>query len=600
MTEKIEFKSVLSNTAFVIKSFFLHMPIYSFVSLLFATFTSILRVFRNTVIVKSIIDAIQYGKDIRSVIIFCVLLFLLSLLQGLTNVFFQECIDPKAKQKMRKKFQKDLFKHAIEMDISCYDNPKFYDEYIFALSQSLNNMWSVFDSVKTVFGSIVSVTTLVSSVFNVDTVGLIIGILSVIISFIFDTWRNNRIYHRDIELIKTTRIQDYICRVYSLPDYSKEIRVYKKVVELLLSKYYEAVNKGKIILKKHSPQIVVSDSLTYFLSTYLLIYGVYCGYLAYKIIVEKSVSIGDFVGLYQAVRLLRNQIMMVTYSAVPNLKKNSLYIGKLRNFLRCKPQITNKVNILAPGNIENLCFDNVSFGYSDEELILKNIFIDIEKYKKIAIVGYNGAGKTTLIKLLMRLYDVSKGKIILNGNNIKNYNINSYRNLFGPVFQDFQIYATTVAENVAMDLNVNEQSAIYALNRSGLERKIEMLEKGLSTKMLREYEEDGILLSGGEMQKLAIARVLYGEYECIIMDEPTSALDPISEYNFNKLVSEITNNKTVIFISHRLSTTVLSDYIYMLEDGKIIEQGTHKDLMKLNGKYADMFNIQAKQYIERK
>lgn len=600
MTEKIEFKSVLSNTAFVIKSFFLHMPIYSLVSLLFATFTSILRVFRNTVIVKSIIDAIQYSKDIKVVIIFCVLLFFLSLLQGLTSVFFHECIDPKAKQKMRKNFQKDLFKHAIEMDISGYDNPQFYDEYIFALSQSLNKMWSVFDSVKTVFGSIVSVTTLVSSVFNVNTVGLIIGILSVVISFIFDTWRNNRIYHRDIEMIKTTRVQDYICRVYSLPDYSKEIRIHKKVVELLLLKYYEAVNKGKEILKRHSPQIVVSDSLTYFLSTYLLIYGVYCGYLAYKIIVEKSVSIGDFVGLYQAVRLLRNQIMMVTYSALPNLKKNSLYIEKLRNFLRCKPQITNKVNMAAPCKVENLCFDNVSFAYSDEELILKNIFINIEKCKKIAIVGYNGAGKTTLIKLLMRLYDVSNGKIILNGNNIKNYNINSYRNLFGSVFQDFQIYATTVAENVAMDLNVNEQSAIDALNRSGLERKIEMLEKGLSTKMLREYEEDGILLSGGEMQKLAIARVLYGDYECIIMDEPTSALDPISEYNFNKLVSEITKNKTVIFISHRLSTTVLSDYIYMLEDGKIIEQGTHKDLMKLNGKYADMFNIQAKQYIERK
>lgn len=599
MTRKIKFKGVLSNTAFVIKSFFLHMPIYSLVSLFFATFTSILRVFRNTVIVKSIIDAIQYSKDIKAVIIFCVLLFSLSLLQGLTSVFFQECIDPKAKQKMRKKFQNDLFKHAIEMDISGYDNPQFYDEYIFALSQSLNKMWSVFDSVKTVFGSIVSVTTLVSSVFNVNTVGLIIGILSVIISFIFDTWRNNRIYHRDIEMIKTTRVQDYIYRVYSLPDYSKEIRIHKKVVELLLLKYYEAVNKGKEILKRHSPQIVVSDSLTYFLSTYLLIYGVYCGYLAYKIIVERSVSIGDFVGLYQAVRLLRNQIMMVTYSALPNLKKNSLYIEKLRNFLRCKPQITNKVNMLAPSKVENLCFDNVSFAYSDEELILKNIFINIEKCKKIAIVGYNGAGKTTLIKLLMRLYDVSNGKIILNGNNIKNYNINSYRNLFGPVFQDFQIYATTVAENVAMDSNVNEQRAIDALNRSGLERKINMLEKGLSTKMLREYEEDGILLSGGEMQKLAIARVLYGDYECIIMDEPTSALDPISEYNFNKLVSEITKNKTVIFISHRLSTTVLSDYIYMLEDGKIIEQGTHKNLMKLNGKYADMFNIQAKQYIER-
>ena len=230
--------------------------------------------------------------------------------------------------------------------------------------------------------------------------------------------------------------------------------------------------------------------------------------------------------------------------------------------------------------------------------ILKNISINIRPYEKIAFVGYNGAGKTTLTKLLMRLYDVSKGEILLNNVNIKNYELESYRNSFGTVFQDYQIFAANIAENVIMDEVTNNEKDIIsnALENSGFADKLNSYKNGIYTPLTREFEETGVNISGGEAQKIAIARVFAKPCQIIILDEPSSALDPISEYNLNQTMLEAAANKTVIFISHRLSSARMADRIYMLEKGEVIEQGSHEELMNFAGKYAEMFNLQAEKY----
>lgn len=252
-----------------------------------------------------------------------------------------------------------------------------------------------------------------------------------------------------------------------------------------------------------------------------------------------------------------------------------------------------------PKEPEIIELKNVSFAYDKNKgHILKDISLTIKPNERIAFVGYNGAGKTTLMKLLMRLYDVSEGEILLNGLNIKEYGLDGYRSCFGTVFQDFQLFAGTIIENVAMGSAPANQrdAAIDALERSGFSEKMKSFEKGLDTPLTREFEETGTNLSGGEAQKLAIARAFYKPCSFIILDEPSSALDPISEYEMNRAMFEAAYNKTVIFISHRLSTTRMADRIYMLEDGRIIEQGSHEELMALNGKYAEMFNLQAEKY----
>ena len=236
-----------------------------------------------------------------------------------------------------------------------------------------------------------------------------------------------------------------------------------------------------------------------------------------------------------------------------------------------------------------------SFRYDNSDSwVLRHINMKIQAQSKTAIVGYNGAGKSTLVKLLMRLYDPTEGEILLNGRNIKDYDVEEYRHSFGTLFQDFQIYAASLGENVKMGLvdSGDEAAVREALKTAGIAGNF----CGLSVPLLREYDKNGRLVSGGEAQKIAMARAFLKDPHTYILDEPSSALDPISEYNLNQTLFELSKNRTVIFISHRLSTTCMAEQIYMMEQGRIIEEGTHEELLEKGGRYAEMFEKQAEKY----
>ena len=222
--------------------------------------------------------------------------------------------------------------------------------------------------------------------------------------------------------------------------------------------------------------------------------------------------------------------------------------------------------------------------------------------EKLAIVGYNGAGKTTLIKLVMRLYDPTSGRILYNGQDIREFDLADYRAHIGAVFQDYCLFAATVAENVMggrYDASPESEAAVRkALDSASFTERLTTLEKGLDTPLTRELDENGVNLSGGEAQKIAIARVFVRPYELIIMDEPSSALDPVAEYELNHSILNAADrqDRTVIFISHRLSTTRFADRILLFADGCLRESGNHDRLMELNGLYAEMFRMQAEKY----
>ena len=218
--------------------------------------------------------------------------------------------------------------------------------------------------------------------------------------------------------------------------------------------------------------------------------------------------------------------------------------------------------------------------------------------EKIALVGYNGAGKSTLIKLILRLYDPSEGSILLTGVDIREYDIGQYRRFFGALFQDFTLFAATVGENVLAgeDDGSRRDEILRVLDEAGFTEKLAQMDKGIDTPLTREFDEAGQNLSGGEMQKIGIARVLASGGAVWVLDEPSSALDPDSEMQFNRKLMEHSDGKTVLFISHRLSSATLADRVYMMEDGEIIEEGTHAELMEKDGKYAEMFRLQAQNY----
>ena len=238
--------------------------------------------------------------------------------------------------------------------------------------------------------------------------------------------------------------------------------------------------------------------------------------------------------------------------------------------------------------------ENLSFTYEgNSEPTLKDISLTIKPYEKIALVGYNGAGKTTLTNLLLRLYDPTEGSILIDGEDIRTATVDSHRDRFAAVFQDFQLFSCNVGENVALDKDYDMGRVEEALGHSGFSKP---LKKGTETELLREFDDEGVMLSGGESQKVAIARAFYKNCPYVILDEPSANLDPVAEYNLNRAMTEASDNKTVIFISHRLSTTVHADRIYVMEKGRIIESGSHEELMEKNGTYAYMFNLQAEKY----
>lgn len=277
--------------------------------------------------------------------------------------------------------------------------------------------------------------------------------------------------------------------------------------------------------------------------------------------------------------------------------KHGMYIERVRTFLDYVPKI--KYGKYKASRFKTLTMKDVTFGYKEHEPVLKNINFEIKRGEKIAIVGYNGAGKSTFIKLILHLYEPEHGKILYNNQNVSEYTKESYRSHIGVVLQDFKIFAATIAENVLCDKYTKDQSSniLQVLKKATFKSKLEKLDKGIQSELTREFSDEGVLLSGGESQKLAISRVFARDYDLLILDEPSSALDPMAESELNHSILEASEDKTIIFISHRLSTTRRADRIYMFENGEIIEIGTHEELMNVNGKYAEMFNVQAEKYL---
>jgi len=221
--------------------------------------------------------------------------------------------------------------------------------------------------------------------------------------------------------------------------------------------------------------------------------------------------------------------------------------------------------------------------------------------EKLAVVGLNGAGKTTMIKLLLRLYDPSEGYITLNGIDIKKFNREDYYRLFSPVFQDLEVFAFPIAENVSMKTpeKTHKDKVEEAIREAGLFDKILTLPKGIESELLKVVDEEGIDLSGGEKQKLALARALYKDAPIVVLDEPTSALDAIAEQQLYERFDKMIGNKAAIYISHRLASTRFCDNIAMFKDGRMIEYGGHEELMNKGGEYANMFTVQAQYYHDK-
>ena len=323
------------------------------------------------------------------------------------------------------------------------------------------------------------------------------------------------------------------------------------------------------------------------------------GWLVYSVI-AKDLSIGNFTLYLASAGAFSNAINEVL-SALSALRERSAHTDDYRSFMDI-PGDSGKDTIPVPKADKYVfTFENVSFKYKGQEkYALKNLNITIAAGEKLAVVGLNGAGKSTFIKLLLRLYDVTEGRILMNGTDIRRFDRAEYYRLFSPAFQDVTVFAFPMAENVSMSPpdETDKNKAEKCVREAGLGDKMDKLEKGIDTELLKVLYDDGVDLSGGEKQKLALARALYKGSDVIVLDEPTAALDALAEYRLYKNFNGLVGNRTAVYISHRLSSTRFCDRVAMFKDGEMTETGTHEELMAKNGDYAEMFRVQAQYYVE--
>ena len=448
--------------------------------------------------------------------------------------------------------------------------------------------------VKGYVGEIISFVAIAGVVLTIDPICLLIVVLFVAIFIPMGRYTGNLQMKRREEVTEKHRKGDYFARVFYLPDYAGEIRT-SGIFPLLRKRFNESANEVVDTQKKFVGKL---DKLFFIQDIgirsigFVLVLGLYIGY---QTIVTGNMSAGDFVATFNGALLIGGSILYLTVYSVRGFTERSKMIEKCRTFLAEKENIKDGTHIAQCGEPEKISVENITFSYEgNDKNSLDGISFEIKPYEKVALVGYNGAGKTTLTNLLLRLYDVKDGSIKIGRRDIREETVASHRDRFAAVFQDFQIFSASVGENVALSKNYDEERVWKALKAVGFDKE---LPNGLETILLREFDENGLMLSGGEQQKIAIARAFYKECPYVILDEPSANLDPVSEYELNHAMMTGATDKTVIFISHRLSTTRHADRIFMMEKGKIIESGSHEDLMNLNGKYAEMFNLQAEKYM---
>ena len=589
---------VIRNVWYMVRYTFRYAPGYIWVTLGEAFGRGLWHIL-GILYTKYLFDAIESGVDFVEVLIVSLCLAGYNGLFELFNKWRLNVYRPKAALDLHEGMQNELYRKARELDQSCYDDPAFYNDFVWAIRESDARVASIMENLSIFINRIVSSAVILVVLATMDWIVAIVLLVSVAMGLVIKFRLNKIRYERSLELNPIDRKLSYIGRIFYLPDHAKELRQ-GEIADCLQEQYEDTTNQKIDCLEKYSGKIFGLSLLSSLFTNALPHAGV-TGYLIVRYLIDPALSLGSFSASINASFKLYWTIDDIG-NYLTKFNEHSLYVEKFRRFLEYEPKIKGKIEDVP--EFESLTVKNLRFSYpfakdqSKEKSVLKSIDLEIKKGEKIAFVGYNGAGKTTLIKLLMRLYDPTEGEILYNGQDVRSFDPESYRQHIGAVFQDYKIFAATLAENVMGGEyhEQNEETVLQALRAASFEEKLQTLPQGIHAPLTREFNKQGIGLSGGEAQKVAIARVFAADYPIVIMDEPSSALDPMAEYQLNRSILHHTQDKTVVFISHRLSTTRMADRIYMFDGGEIVECGSHEELMAQNGKYAQMYRVQAKKY----
>ncbi len=548
---------------------------------------------QNILFLKILLSVIDGEKDFAVYVKYLVSFLVISiLLKGIA--WFCNYIRQVATKNVLKKLNNKIFEKAVELDVSCYENPEFYDKYQRATTILA---WGYFDAICSNVAAIIS--GVLSLIFVITTVTVIdpmylLFLLPVCLVFVIEIFKSKLVYKRDLEMTTNERTKAYIQRTVFLKDFSKDMRT-SNIFAVLMIRFKAAIESNIVILKKYGVKLFLYSMVSSLFSEFIPIIGTYA-LAGYQFVYTGNLTISDFSVVLSSINAVRESTLQIADN-FDMMSQMAFYFQNLQDFFDYETTI--KSGKEECGEFESLEFRNVSFKYpSAKENSLNNVSFKINKGETVALVGVNGAGKSTIVKLMLRFYDANEGEILYNGKNIKEYDLDSLRNSYGVVFQDYKNFAVSVFENIICHQCTDEEKemAQKALAHSGIWDKISSLPKGGDTVLTREFEDDGIGLSGGENQKVSVARLFAKDFQFAVLDEPSSALDPIAEYKMYESHIDVTKGKTVLYISHRLSSAVLSQKIIVIGNGAVLETGSHDELMASGGKYCEMFTLQASSY----
>ena len=548
-----------------------------------AILTSTNNVF-NVYILKFLIDALMSSNN-RQFYYVLFSMLLVSLAVNVINALVSHYVAPQLKNSLDQGIQQDIFQQSLSYSLEAYDNEEFYDLYYFTLHNSRAAMVNMVNSLGTLVSTCLSVVGIASIIVHYDTWCLLIIAAGVASSSYFLFKTQDARHNFNLHSVTPIRKINYVDRVFYLVDYSKELRTYKNS-DLLFSYYRESWAHLLSIVKMWGKRLVTLDfsnktSLTLSHLATLLYFGVNA--------LAGHLEMSSFMMLFNGAQQIGAQLNSII-GIFPVWHSFCRTLEKYYEFM--KKEDSCRKNGIMINRIQTVSFEHVSFAYDDRRTILRDVSLNMGgNIKRVAIVGRNGSGKSTLVKLLLGFYPVNKGRIRINGIDISNIDIDSFRERISVIYQDFQLFSFMIAQNVMMKYTISkedEMATLKALELVGLYDKVIRLPKGIHSTISKEFDADGIVFSRGELQKLALARAYARNGDMIIMDEPYSSYDPISQEDVMTALRNVSRNKILIIISHGLVNLHEMDLIAVIDAGRLVELETHRELIRNRGEYSNM------------
>ena len=598
--ERLPLRRILQNNIFILKIIRKAAPAYIFLDVVLDLLWCVIEFFSGSFLLKVVVDHIGSGASVGSLAAVIVGMFAIHVTVFFIQQAFWQIYAPIGIRKLSLAIKKALYTQMRAVELSCYENPEYYEKYVKAMNEAEDRAFKVLWSLENLFGQIFSLVANSLLLWSIDPILILFALIPFAAGFLKK--QRNKISFKENEAVqKLSWRKNYIQRGFYLQDYAKELRL-TDMSEKLLSDLDQTTLEMERIKRKFGLRTAALDYTCRISHEVVTILGA-CLYAVHATLVQGSISVGDCIVVLNSVGSVSGYLQGLVTNLV-SFHEHALYIQNLRSFLDYEPKIpANPDGLSAKGG--EIVAEHIRYRYEGAETdALTDVSVRIARGEKIALVGQNGSGKSTFVKLLLHLYEPAEGSITLNGIPMSDYSLTSWRDCFETVFQDYRTFALSVAENILMrpmrtdpEGEAADRAAVEsALRESGAYERVMKMPHGMDTMLTREFDDKGEVLSGGEAQKVALSRIFAGNSPVVILDEPTSALDPVAEYRLFENMMQACAHRSLVFISHRLSSAVLADRVYLFEGGRIVESGTHKELMERGGHYADMFRKQAESY----